>query len=709
MKLILYDKCWDAILKLPRTIQKKVPVFIQKFRDDPRSGAIHLEPISSFKDPSLRTARVDQKYRAILRAPESGDVYHLLWIDNHDEAMDWAKDKLFSWNENTQSYQVFTAPESIEEEKDRTPAAVQQAVQADFLAIFPDEDLLKIGVPAVLLPSVRKIENLTELEALEKYLPVEAFENLFYLFDGASIDRIIEEVEEGKITSADFESQTQSANNQRSFFELTDDGLLNEVLSGELQKWKIYLHPSQRALVNGHFKGSMKITGGAGTGKTVAALHRAKYLLENDLGRNGKPVLFTTFTKSLTRNLERELPGLRIDSSKIVLKNIDRFAIELAQELEIISRAVKILDFPGSKSSEEIWDEVLDFELSGFDSSFLESEWKNVILFNNIKTEHEYFNTSRTGQRTRISRKDKMMIWRLFQLYQQKKQELDHMDQYEVYNLLYDHFDQKKDKPFGHVIADEVQDFSNVELRMLRSLVEDKPNDLFLVGDPLQRIYKRTLNFTQAGINVRGRRSRRLKINYRTTEEIKRVAVSTIKNIPFDDFDGEEESKNGYVSLRHGSLPGYQTFKEKGQELDYIVEKILEYTDPLNIDSFQLSDICVAARTRNAVKDIMTRLHNKNVPYYDITTDSGKGSRENGVHLSTFHNMKGLEFKAVFLMDVNNRTLPFHPASFEVLDEGMKQEHNKSELALIYVAMTRAIHLLQVTGVGMRSDLVVLP
>ncbi|MBL7791126.1 MAG: ATP-dependent helicase [Saprospiraceae bacterium] len=703
MKLVLYDRFWDALIKLPKTIQKKVPEFIQKFKEDPKSGAIHLEPISTFKDKNLRTARIDLKYRAIIHVPESGDVYHLLWIDNHDEAMDWAKDKIFSWNENTQSYQIFTAPESIEKVQHVLPVPEGKPVSAGFLDAHRDEDLEKIGVPAVLLPSVRKLNTLADLEALEKYLPVEAFENLFYLFDGADIHRIIEEVEEGKIVSDDFETQTRSANNQRSFFELTDDDLLNEVLSGELQKWKVYLHPSQRALVNGHFKGSMKVTGGAGTGKTVAALHRAKYLLENDLGRNGKRILFTTFTKSLTRNLEKELPGMRIDTSKIALINLDRFAVEEAQRLSLVNETVKILDFPGARKSQDIWDEVLDYELSAFGSRFLDAEWKNVILFNHVKTEQEYFNTPRTGQHTRISRKDKMQIWKLCQAYQQRKMELNYVDQHEVYNLLYDHYREVQEKPFGHIIADEIQDFSNVELRLLRVLVEEKPNDLFLVGDPLQRIYGRSLNFSKAGINVRGRRSRRLKINYRTTEEIKRAAVSTIQHIAFDDFDGEEESKKGYVSLRHGLAPTYPVFKEKGQELDFIMDKIYAYTDPLQEDAFHLKDICIAARTRNALKDITSRLHNEQVAYYDITTGSGKGDREKGVHLSTFHNMKGLEFKVVFLIDVNERTLPFHPADYANWDETAQKEHDQSELALIYVAMTRAVHVLHLTGIGSRS------
>jgi len=702
MKLVLYDKCWDAIIQLPKTIQKKVPEFIQKFRADSKAAAIHLEPISTFRDPNLRTARIDQKYRAIISVPNSGDVYHLLWIDNHDEAMNWARNKLFSWNEHTQSYQVFTAPESIEPPQAASNPGPKEP--EGILDSYTDVALLQIGVPAVLLPSVRKMQDLGHLEALEPYLPVEAFENLFNLLDGEDIQRIIEEVGEGKVASADFEAQLKSPNNQRSFFELSDDEALNEILSGTLQKWKIYLHPSQKTLVNSNFKGSVKVSGGAGTGKTVAALHRAKYLLEHEMGGGGKAILFTTYTKSLTRNLEKDLADLKINSSrKIVLNNIDAFAMEEAQRLGLIDKSAKLLDFPGVKSSAELWAEVLDQELSEFEAAFLEAEWKNVILFNNVKTLVNYFNTSRTGQRSKISRKDKMHIWNLGQAYEEHKQSQLLLDKAEVFNALYDHYRNEPNKPFGHIIADEIQDFSDVELRLLRVLVEEKPNDLFLVGDPLQRIYGRTLNFSKAGIHIRGRRSRRLKINYRTTEEIRRSAVATIRNENFEDFDGAIEQKNGYVSLRHGQKPAYQVFREKGLELDYVVERIRQYTDPNVAGAFQFSEICVAARTRNGIKEILSRLHREQIPYFDMTTASGKGSAGQGVRLSTFHNVKGLEFKVVILMDVNERTLPFHPVAYSEWDEASKLAHDKAELALMYVAMTRAVHVLEVTGVGVKS------
>lgn len=701
MKLIIYDKCWDAIINLPKTIQKKIPEFIKKFREDSTSAAIHLEPISTFKDSQLRTARISQKYRAIIRAPKTGDLFHLLWVDNHDEAMDWAKNKIFEWNGETQSYQVFTAAETVQKVQETAPTLVETKEKV-FMDAFSNEQLLQIGVPEILLPSIRKINNVNDLEKIEQYIPVEAFENLFHLLDGLDIREIIQDIAEGKVKSEDQSEQELSANNQRSFFHLTDDEVLNDLLKGDLQKWKIFLHPSQRKIVESNLKGSIKVTGGAGTGKTVAALHRAKRLSTIDYGRAGKPILFTTFTNSLTRNLAKEFVGMKIDTSIVKLNNIDGFAIEQAKKLNLINSDTRILDFPKSKPSLEIWSELLDYELTEFDNQFLKNEYKDVILYQNVKTKEVYFKTPRRGRKRRISRKDKIAIWTLVEKYELLKTEQNYVDIEQVYNLLFDFYNASDDKPFGHVIADEIQDFSNVGLRLLRSLVEEKPNDLFLVGDPLQKIYDKRINFSKAGINIRGMRSRRLKINYRTTEEIKRTAISTIKNISFDDFDGEEENKKGYVSLFHGQRPTYQTFKEKNQELDFLVEKIYEIQTE---GRFSFSDIAIAARTKNAIKDIKTKLHNEKIAYYDLTTQSGKGNKENGIHLSTFHNMKGLEFKVVLLIDVNQRTLPFKPAAYQGWDEKQQKAFDKRELSLIYVAMTRAVHVLGVSGVGVKSEL----
>ncbi len=705
-QIALYDKAWDSILKLPRNIQKRVPEFLEKFRTNSKDPSLHLEPISTFADQQLRTARVNKQYRAIIHVPTSGNLYHLLYIDNHDEAMAWAERKLFEWNDFTHSYQVFTKPaeELLELPVAQPVASVSEAREEKAYDALADDQLLAIGVPSILLPSVREIQTLEQLEQLYDYLPIEALENLSMLLEGSPYDTIIREVEEGKVPSADRAAQEASPNNQRSFFELTDDDLLNRMLEGEVAKWRIFLHPSQLRLVEGSFKGPTKVTGGAGTGKTVAALHRAKVLQHRGAASREQPIFFTTYTRSLKNNLREELDSLGVDPSLVVLDNLDHYVVNTAKELDLLPAGVKILNMPGSKNSTELWEDVIGFKLTAYDPGFLDSEYQEVILFQGIQTKEEYYHASRRGRQKAISRKDKVGIWKLVEEYQAIKNKQGYLDLFEVYNLLANHYDQQDVKPFRHVIADELQDFSNVHLRLLRSLVAEQSDDMFLVGDPLQQIYGRRIIFSEAGINVRGRRSRRLKINYRTTEQIKQAAVGVISDVDFSDFEEGKEEKSGYVSLRVGKAPTYMVHKTQSGELQQLLKELQAYLHPTDGSDPVLScDICIATRTRNAAKAYRSALHRAGIPYYDHTERSTPTGDPKGVWISTFHNLKGLEFKVVFLVDVSHGTFPFLPQAYAHLPSSERREHEDREKALMYVAITRAISRVHISGIGVGS------
>jgi hypothetical protein len=673
MKLFIHDKCLEQLFKLPKSISKKVLEFQKKFRENSRTEAIHLEPIINFKDQSLRTARIDQKYRAIIRVPDSGDNYHLLWVDNHDEAMEWAKNKVFEWNEITQTAQIFTSPETIE------LSNISSAIKSGIFDKYSDEDLMKIGVPESFLHIVRNISDLNDLGANEQFLPQDAFENLFYLSEGISIQSLIMEVEGGKINAHGTDEQQNSFNNKRSFIEI-DDALVEEIINGDLSKWQIFLHPSQRKLAEGEFKGSVKVTGGAGTGKTVVALHRLKYLSQKTNLLAGPKIIFTTYTNALTTNLNQLVQKLQIDPNIYKIVNIDTLLRDLALSNRLIDSTTRFLDMFNSKSSNDVWEDILENNLSEFDIDFLSAEYQNVILYNNIKSLESYLSTSRMGRGKPITRKQKMEIWSLIEKYTQFKSANNLVDRAELFNKVSNYFDERNLRPFSYVIADEVQDLSNVELRFLRSIVAEKENDLFLVGDPYQKIYAKRLNFSSAGISVRGNRSKQLRINYRTSEEIKRLAISTVKGLKYDDFDGEEEKLNGYLSLFHGQVPSYNLFKTKTEEAEFIIEKIKE----LKSEGIDYADIAIGFRTKDALREVKSALHKVKLPYNDITTNATNNI--GGIVLSTFHSLKGLEFKVVFLADVNNRTCPLFYGGYNDLSQDDKRQYENSEKSLLYVA-----------------------
>lgn len=687
MKLYLGDKCWDKLFELPKNVQLRVRDFQRKFKENPFSPAINLEKIASFEDDSLRTARIDDTYRAIIGVA-SGDTYCLLYIDHHDEAMRWAQHKRFAWNSYTNSFQVtsITMEEVVEQrgkERDDT-----------VFAKYSDEQLLRIGVPEHQLPLVRSIKDMDDLEKAESSLSGDVFEYLFYLMDdGTDINNIITEVEAGKEQDGD-----STINNKRNFIEITDDEELERVIAEGTEKWQIFLHPSQRLLVEKSYSGSLKVTGGGGTGKTVAAIHRLKKLTEKG---SMKSVLYTTFTRTLIKNISSRVRSMGIKSENCVIETIDKLALDMAKSYGLIPQTATVLDYgPSSRTSEEIWDGIVTDNLSQFDTRFLKREYLDVIVYNNNKTIDDYYRQSRTGRTQPVNRKQRTEIWNLVEQYVARKKESQLYDRNEIFNLIANHLNENGIHPFKHVIADEIQDFSNPELRFLRALVEEGPDDLFLVGDPYQRIYNnRKIAFSQVGINVRGKRSKRLRVNYRTTEEIKRAATNVVNGCAFDDFDGSPESLAGYVSLMHGDRPEYKIYDNRNEEIAAIIDFIRMCRE----NGIEYKDIVVASYIKDSIKPVQDALHRNNIPYKNLMNE-GTGN-DNGVNLSSFHNMKGLEFKVVILSDVNKKTFPYLPYGFEFLDEIEKKNHLMNQKALMYVAITRAMQKVLITGSGIKADL----
>ncbi|MGM9740967.1 MAG: 3'-5' exonuclease [Candidatus Cryptobacteroides sp.] len=687
MKLYLGDKCWDKLFELPKNVQLRVRDFQKKFKENPFSPAINLEKIATFEDDSLRTARIDDTYRAIIGVA-SGDTYCLLYIDHHDEAMRWAQHKRFAWNSYTNSFQVtsVTFEDVVKQQEDD--------VQQTAFSQYSDEQLLRIGVPEHQLALVRSIKDMDDLEKAEASLSGDVFEYLFYLMEeGTNIDNIITEVEAGKEQDGD-----STINNKRNFIEITDDEELERVIAEGTEKWQIFLHPSQRLLVEKSYAGSLKVTGGGGTGKTVAAIHRLKKLTDKG---SIKSVLYTTFTRTLIKNISSRVRAMGIKSENCVIENIDKLALDMAKSYGLIPQTATVLDYgPNSRKSEDIWDSIIADNLSQFDTKFLKREYLDVIVYNNNKTIDEYYRQSRTGRMQPVNRKQRTEIWGLVEQYIARKKESQLYDRNEIFNLIANHLNENGIHPFEHVIADEIQDFSNPELRFLRALVAEGPDDLFLVGDPYQRIYNnRKIAFTQVGINVRGKRSKRLRVNYRTTEEIKRAATNVVKGCSFDDFDGSPESLAGYVSLMHGDRPEYKVYDNRNEEISAIVDFIRMCRD----NGIEYKDIVVASYLKESIKPVQDALHRNNIPYRNLMNE-GTGN-ENGVNLSSFHNMKGLEFKVVILSDVNKKTFPHHPYGYDEMDEIEKKNHLMNQKALMYVAITRAMQKVLITGSGTKADL----
>ena len=619
MRLFLSDSFFDKFTELPRNVQQNVRDFQKKFRQNSQSSAIHLESITQFKDSSLKTARVNQEYRAVVGALGQ-DNYMLLYVDKHDKAYRWAQNKKFVWNEHTQTCQII--PIDIQQEEayvEESGNSNETTAESPFCDIT-DAQLLSIGVPEELIGIVRNIKNFDDLDKAEKKLPQDAFENIFDVMDGNDISSIIANREEGKAKEG--EDTLLSSNNRRCFIEITTDEELARIMDEGMEKWQLFLHPSQRKLVDSDYNGSTKVSGSAGTGKTIAAIHRLKYLCQSNMF--GK-VLFTTYTTALVDNLRVLVEKMSIDKQKYALNNIDKVLLEVAKEYKILPEDFHVSDYSGDKESLALWSEVLDQNISEFDEQFLYSEYIDVIIYNNNKDMKSYLLQPRTGRTKPITRKQRVEIWKLKEQYEALKQERKKVDRLELFNMAANYMKEHQIHPYSHVIADEFQDFSNPELRFLRQLVAEGRNDLFLTGDPYQRIYSgRKINFTATGINIRGKKSKKLKVNYRTTEEIKRMAVAVVKGEKYDDMDGGEENNKGYISLVHGEKPCYRIFASSNEEVEHVMKVVAECEN----NGISLNHICITARTRALYKDVVDGLHQNDIPYQELKGGNATGNKD---------------------------------------------------------------------------------
>jgi superfamily I DNA/RNA helicase len=249
--------------------------------------------------------------------------------------------------------------------------------------------------------------------------------------------------------------------------------------------------------------------------------------------------------------------------------------------------------------------------------------------------------------------------------------------------------------PFRTVIIDEAQDFHPEEWRLIRALVSPGANDLFLVGDAHQRIYGQSVSLSRCGVSIQGRSSL-LRINYRTTEQIRAWAMNILRGVAVDDLDGERDDARGYRSLLTGPEPEVHSFATRNEEREFLAAFLKDLTQTRKAE-----DSCVVARTNSLIReDYATILKNHGIPHQIL--DKGKEKEGSGIRLATMHRVKGLEFPVMVVAGINAKTMPLRVSSLDG-DPVALAEHEERERALIFVAATRARDRLVVTGWGSKS------
>ena len=274
-----------------------------KFMVNPSLPGFNLEKLQVVKDDSFRSLRVDQTYRIIVS--EQGNILLLLLVDHHDDAYTWAKTHKCNINAETGAIQLYQS-------EVQAVVIESQETSESLFNFLRDKQLMKLGVPEDLIPQVRLVQTEEDLDQLQTNLPQDAYEGLFLYLAGQSYESILAEreiAEDSQFSTTDFEAALARDQSLAKFSVVSGETELEEMLSASLEKWRVFLHSSQRKLATGHKKGPIRVLGGAGTGKTVVAMHRAKWLAENLTDPNHK-ILFTTFTKNLAQDIEDQLRSL---------------------------------------------------------------------------------------------------------------------------------------------------------------------------------------------------------------------------------------------------------------------------------------------------------------------------------------------------------------------------------------------------------------
>jgi superfamily I DNA/RNA helicase len=687
-----------AYARLPRAEQKRVSELFMKFNNDPESPGLNYERINAARDPNMRSLRLSQGYRAIVAAPETGAVHLLLWADKHDDAYDWAERHMCSVNAETGALQIY-APVDSGAAADVAP---QQPTPDETSAFYglKDRELQRLGVPETMLPEVRHVANEDALDAMQPRLPVEAYESLFLYLAGTAYEDLILEREalKGDIDTQDFSAALARLESRARFVAVSNESEFEEILNAPLERWRVFLHPSQRRLVERDWNGPVRVLGGAGTGKTVVAMHRARWLAEHLPGEDR--ILFTTFTRNLATDIEQNLRTICTPEQmqRIEVINLDRWVSGFLRgqryEFQIVMGRDK-----------DAWDEALGMRSDDLDlpEAFYSDEWEQVVQANGVTSVDEYKRVPRTGRGTRLNRADRIKVWNVFDEYrailaERKQKEAD--DAYRDATALLGAGRARAN--YACVIVDEAQDMGAQAYRLLRAIVEEGKNDMFIVGDGHQRIYGRNkVVLSRCGVNIRGR-SRKLRLNYRTTEETRRWAVGLLEGREIDDLDGGADNNKDFKSLTHGPEPHLEHFDNAEQQARFIVD----YVNTLTAAGESTRGICIVCR-RNAERNAIRRsLEAAGVATLPLDAGTADATDTDGVRLATMHRVKGLEFDRMIMASINEGLVPLSVALDGKGDKVSRIAAETEERALLYVAATRAKRELLVLSHGRASRFV---
>lgn len=683
MHFRIADTFTDSLANLTGDEQKAVKTTAFDLQMNPANPGMQFHRLNGARDPNFWSIRVNRDIRLIVhRTPAS---LLLCYVDHHDKAYHWAERRKLEAHPKTGAAQLIEIRETVREIVIPAYTVADHSSPAKRMLFdgISKEDLLGYGIPSEWIDDVRQADEDSLLE-LTDHLPSEAAEALLELATGGQ--------PHVSVPATDRADPFEHPDAQRRFRIMADADELARALDFPWEKWTIFLHPAQQQIVEKHFNGPARVSGSAGTGKTIVALHRAVHLAKSNPEAR---ILLTTFSDTLANSLRLKLKRLISNQPKLA-ERLEVHAIdEIGKRLYAAHYAA-----PTIASREQVQkllndasDQAKDFKVS---PRFLLGEWENVVDAWQLQTWEDYRDVLRLGRKTRLPEQKRAALWSIFELVKARLSEQSLVTMGEMFHRLAESLRKRRNPPYDFAVVDEAQDISVAQLRFMAALGGDRPNALFFAGDLGQRIFQTPFSWKSLGVDVRGR-SHTLRINYRTSHQI-RMQADRLLGPEIADVDRNVEERRDTVSTFNGPNPDIRVLESNESESDVISAWLGDMTS----EGIAANEIGVFVRSaaqldraENAVKQSGMQFH---------LLDQKHQPARDRVSIGTMHLAKGLEFRAVAVMACDDEVIPLQERMESVADDADLEDIYNTERQLLYVACTRAREHLMVTGTDPASE-----
>lgn len=679
MNFRIADTFTASLAKLTGDEQKAVKTTAFDLQMNPATPGMKFHKLDQSRDKHFWSVRVSSDIRLIVH--RSDDSLLLCYVDHHDKAYQWAAGRKLEIHPKTGAAQLVQVRETMREIM--VPRYVEaEPTRSQLFEGVSEDTLLSYGVPTDWLDEVRQVNEDSLLE-LAEHLPAEAAEALLELATGGTPK---------PATRYTGTSPFDHPDAQRRFRVMTDIEELERALEYPWEKWSIFLHPAQRQWVEREYNGPARVSGSAGTGKTVVALHRAVHLAKANPDAR---ILLATFSDSLA-NMLRDKLILLIGTQPRLGERLDVYS------MNALGKRLYELQFgPVQLASREVIRTILKESAQttqeyNFSSSFLLSEWEDIVDAWQLASWEEYRDVRRLGRKTRLPEAQRATLWSIFEKARDKLKKSGLTTHAGMFSTLTSTIQQRSTPLYDFAIIDEAQDIRVPQLQFVASLGGNRPNSLFFAGDLGQRIFQQPFSWKALGVNIQGR-SRTLNINYRTSHQIRRQA-DLLLDPEIADVDGNTEERSGTISVFNGPVPTVQSFDNQNDE----TRAVADWLKQCQAEGVSTGEMAVFVRSPAELERARNAVIQAELPYH--TLDERVLASEGKVTISTMHLAKGLEFRAVAVMACDDEILPSQQRIESVADTADLEEVYNTERHLLYVACTRARDHLLVTSGGVPSE-----